>query len=149
MGQKEAVVKRRRGNCHSIPLAGLLLLLAPAVGVGSARCQVRVSADQELAARFSRLLIGDPDSLSCLLDPGESAISSRLGIEYDGVRNKFLIGFDFDEDTRQLLLRGVLRCQTTTEELADGFMLVKMDVQDHGPVRRFYFNQQRQLVSPV
>ena len=128
----------------------LIIFLMLCFLVGSAvRSQLKPVGEAAFAARFARLLIDGSDSLSSMVDPEESELSSRLGIQYDGVPHKYLIGFDFDEQTKQLIRSGARQCLTSVENLPEGFSVVKLEVPGHGGPRLFYFNARRQLISPV
>jgi hypothetical protein len=56
------------------------------------------------AEHFIRDLLSCPDSLSRWFDPADVAVAHRLGIQYDGVRNKNLIATD-PGDSLRLLFR--------------------------------------------
>ena len=137
-----------RSRAHSMGQAlGLTLAMGLCVCTASAR-DVRTD-HQEFAARFARLLIEDSDSLDALLDPEEAALSMRWGIQYENIARKYIIGFDFDAGTRQLLRSGVVRCQPVVESLPDGYRVVKIRVPDRNVSRSFYFNPKGQWISPV
>ena len=51
---------------------------------------------QSTPEKFIQALVNHDDNIKDYVDAGELARSERLGINYNGVKNKFLIGFDLD-----------------------------------------------------
>ena len=106
------------------------------------------SNTSEPAEGFVKALIHGETMMNKFVLPEELELSHRLRIEYEGVPNKFLIGFHFDEETRQALASGRLNYETSFESLDDGYSRVSVKVAGARETRSFFFKD-KFLVSPI
>ncbi len=77
----------------------------------------------------------------------ELSASRRLGIEYDHVNQKFMIGYDFDEEFRNAFFENKLKYTLTAESLDAEYARMTAEIPEKQK-RPFYFKSQR-LISPV
>ena len=56
------------------------------------------SLTHKRASQFIEAMINNSDSLDSFVLPEELAISKRLGITYEGVKNKFLISYEIPSE---------------------------------------------------
>ena len=108
-------------------IAVLLLTVVPASAITDAE-----------ARDFLKNLLSDSENLQSHVHPGELALSRRLGIQYEDVRNKFMISYGID-DTNAPTLHDI------TPLDSDFFLLT---VRSGGREYAYYFENDK-LVSPV
>lgn len=100
------------------------------------------------AESFVRALVWKRSALPAWFEPGELAVSRRLGIEYDGVEYKHLIGYDIDDSTRSLLKEGRAKYTISVEALDRANSRVTLTTGNAGDSREFYFRGMH-WVSPL
>jgi hypothetical protein len=122
-------------------LPAFLLLLLPRVLSSAA-------LSDTTAARFAQTLIRQDSALAEFVLPEELARSTRLGIEYRGVRHKFLIGYDLDPRVRQALKADSTGLRFEVRPLEEDYSLLTLRLPAQGYEKSFYFKGSR-LVSPV
>ncbi|MFH1070651.1 MAG: hypothetical protein V1794_13635 [Candidatus Glassbacteria bacterium] len=98
------------------------------------------------ARRFVRQLAENSDSLTFWPHPDELARSRRLGISYEGVKHKFLIGCGLEPAQARAVLAG--RYELKTENLGGGYSLVTLGLPEQNRERAFYFKDGR-FITPV
>lgn len=103
---------------------------------------------QTEAERFIAALAEDTVDLAELHLPEEFARSTRLGITYEGIRNKFLIGYSLEPEIKGLVQAGSNRLEVKLEPLADNYSLVRLLLPDSNYERTFYFKGLK-FISPV
>ncbi len=103
---------------------------------------------REEAERFVRALVWKPSALPAWFEPGELAVSHRLGIEYAGVEYKHLIGYDIDDSTRSLLREGHENYSIAVETLDHDDSRVTLTIGSAGKSREFFFRG-KHWVSPL
>lgn len=96
---------------------------------------------------FFDALIYNKDNIKNYVDENELARSQRLGINYTGVNNKFLIGYDIDENVKKDIRDGKLRYELKVTTLADGYSSVKFSIPPNKDSLRFFFYMEK-LVAP-
>lgn len=106
------------------------------------------SASMAFYEEFFRELILNPPQLARYHEPKELEAARRLGIEYEGEPNKFMIGYGFEESARRFLKEEGLRYTLTAESLDEGYTMLNVEIPQLGLTKRFSFRSQ-QLVSPV
>ncbi|HXG01612.1 MAG TPA: hypothetical protein VNL69_12530 [Bacteroidota bacterium] len=120
---------------------GLLICCSPAYSRDS-------SASMAFYEVFFRELMLNSSRLARYHEPKELEAARRLGIEYEGEPNKFMIGYGFEESARRFLRDEGLRYTLTAESLDEGYTMLNVEIPQLGLTKRFFFRSQ-QLVSPV
>ncbi|MGE5796142.1 MAG: hypothetical protein ACM34N_05120 [Ignavibacteria bacterium] len=87
---------------------------------------------------FFKDLIADADDLSKYLNKSELAKSERLGIRYEGIKNKFLISFDIDKQVKDEIRDGKTYL-LKEEDLEEDFSKITFFVQSRNYSKDFYF----------
>lgn len=101
---------------------------------------------KERATEFINLLCRDTSDLSSYIDTEELILSQRLGIEYEGVKNKFLIGNELPEKIRQAILNNeeknfdIINTQENYSE-----MIIK--IPGHNFEKTYYFKADKVISS--
>jgi hypothetical protein len=104
--------------------------------------------DRDAAGAFVRALIRNDDSLTPWLDRNDLAISHRLGITYDGVRQKSLIAYDLDDSTRKMLQGDRLPYFFTVDTLSGLNTRVNLTI-GNGALEKEYYFRERVAISPI
>jgi hypothetical protein len=99
------------------------------------------------AESFVRALVWKRSALPAWFEPGEMAVSRRLGIEYDAIEYKHLIGYDIDDSTRSLLKEGRVKYSIAVDALDRNNSRVTLTTGNAGDSREFYFRG-KHWVSP-
>src|SRR3970040_216960 len=76
-------------------------------------------------------LIKNEKDLHQYLHPDEFKKSTRLGIKYKDVTNKFLISYDIDEPVKQKVIKGELSYQVSYEQSEDDFAKAVFKISDN------------------
>ncbi len=97
------------------------------------------------ADRFISHLVLNDDSLKFYLDPSELRQSERLGIDYQGVTNKFLISYGLSSNLIMAIQSGNYKYRI--DSLGDSFSRLSIFVPDEG-LQQDYFFLHDKLVSP-
>jgi len=108
---------------------------------------IPINIDDKIKSFFNDLIAGTAD-LSEYLLKSELEKSKRLGIEYEKVKNKFIISFDIDGQIKKEISEKKIQYELKQEKLNDGFSKVIFLVQSRNYSKEFYFKD-NQLVSPV
>ena len=95
------------------------------------------SLTKERAERFALSLFYNSDSLSSMFSESTLKMSERLGIEYEGIKFKELISNDFDEDTKQLIVKDHENYTVQIDALEDGYS--KLSIIVNGISKQYYF----------
>jgi hypothetical protein len=103
---------------------------------------------QREAESFAESLVHRDRSLDSWFDRKTLAISHRLGISYEGVPFKPLIGYDIDDSTRDAVLNGHARLSVSIDSLGDGFSRVVTAAGGSALQREFYFEGTK-CISPL
>ncbi|MFI5211483.1 MAG: hypothetical protein ACHQIH_01255 [Ignavibacteria bacterium] len=91
--------------------------------------------------KFIGALIYDKENITDYINIDELASSARLGISYDGVKNKILIGTDIPEEIKTGIKSGKYQYSLKEELLTDGFISVALSIQAANYEKLFYFNE--------
>ena len=118
-----------RSNVHAILL--FCFLSAPLEGETLSR---------RGAELFASALIHRDLALDAWFDGEALSESRRLGIVYDGVAHKQLIGYDFDDATRDSIVTGRLPYTVSVDTIHDGYSRVVVALPRNGEKREFYFH---------
>ena len=119
-----------------IIVAALLLIQLPS--------QV-LARDQ--AESFIQALIAN-DDLQDFVDQSELEISGRLGIEYEGVDNKFLISYDIEDSIKNSINRGEIDYTMDVTDLEADYSKIVFSIPELSYQREFYFKG-RKYISPI
>jgi len=88
------------------------------------------------------------DDFSEWVDADAIRSSRRLGIEYTGIRHKFLIQYDLPPRVRNGIRSGKLKVEAIETTLEDGYSRVTVADSTAEKSQNFYFKN-RKLISPV
>jgi hypothetical protein len=97
---------------------------------------------------FFNDIIADTGNLSKYLNKSELAKSERLGIEYEKVKNKFLISFDIDEPIKNEIRENKTLYQLKEEKLGEDFLKITFFVSSRSYSKEFFFKDNK-LISPA
>ncbi len=102
--------------------------------------------DVERARAFIRAVASGSDSLEAFHHPDELALSQRFGIQYEGVRQKFMLGYDLapQEKLRVLASDAAWNVEVSAEQ--DGWAVARLRI---GSIERAFYFQDGYFVTPV
>ncbi len=100
----------------------------------------------ERARAFVRAVAGESDSLAEFHHPDELALSRRLGIEYEGVRHKFMLGYDLTAAQKHRVLASAAAWSVEVSDERDGWAVARLSL---GPVERAFYFKDGWFVTPV
>ncbi|UCH64359.1 MAG: hypothetical protein JSW63_06890 [Ignavibacterium sp.] len=103
--------------------------------------------DQERATSFIDALINSSDSLEDFVLPEELSLSKRLGINYQGVKNKFLISYNIPLKVIEEIKRNKMYYQTNIEKIDEEFSILQFEVKQLDFNTKYYFKN-AYLISP-
>lgn len=98
--------------------------------------------------KFVKALINNGDNIRDFVDETELTRSERLGITYTDVKNKFLIGYDIDEQVKSDLKEGRLQYDVKEKVLEDNYSQVEFSVPAIKYSKLFYFHHGK-FISPT
>lgn len=93
-----------------------------------------------------KLLIKNSIEISNYIYPAELQISNRFGIEYDGIKNKFLIANEIPNELSNNLLTEKIKYDYELKNLEDNFSLLTLTIRSLN-IKREYFLKDSFLVS--
>ncbi len=111
-------------------------------------CAFSQTLEKQEAEKFVRDLVWRRDSLAYWFDQSGVRTARRLGIEYEGVEYKNLIGYDIDDSVRAMVRTRGLGHSMTIDSLDDGCALVTISYDGLQGSWRFYFKGNR-CMSPL
>lgn len=100
---------------------------------------VPLSYSQSIPQKFFDALIYDKPGITDLINKNELKYSKRLGIEYDSVKNKILIGYELPDEIRSGITSGKYKYEIKEQPLADTYTEVTISVPDANYSRKYYF----------
>ncbi|CAN5631987.1 hypothetical protein BH10BAC5_BH10BAC5_00680 [soil metagenome] len=92
-------------------------------------------------ADFFNALISDSDDLRSYVEPTELARSERLRITYTGVKNKFILANDIQENVKEEIRKGNLKYEIHESPLEDNYSIVYIVILQLNDSLRFYFHE--------
>ena len=98
--------------------------------------------------KFVKALINNSDNIRDFVDESELTRSERLGMTYTGVKDKFLIGYDIDEQVKSDLKEGRLLYDVKEKTLEDNYSQVEFSVPSIKYSKLFYFRDGK-FISPT
>jgi hypothetical protein len=101
----------------------------------------------ERASDFIEAIINGSNSLEKLVLPEELAISKRLGITYDGVKNKFLISYEIPGEIINEIKNKKAGYKINIEKLDEQFSILHFEVPEKNYETKYYFENEF-LTSP-
>jgi hypothetical protein len=96
---------------------------------------------------INNLLTGST-KISDYIFPDEYNISNRLGIEYEGVKNKFLIANDFPEEISHDLIKGKIKYEYKINMLEDNFSVLTFKIPFLNIKKEFFLKDSLLVTSP-
>ena len=96
---------------------------------------------------FFDALINNKNNLKEFIDATELERSQRLGISYNGVENKFILGNDIKTEIKEQILAGSLNYEIHETKLEDNFSLIYFVIPELKDSLRFYFKNGK-FISP-
>ncbi len=97
---------------------------------------------------FIDALISGNENIRDFVDESELIRSERLGINYNDIKNKFLISYDIDENVKSGIKEGKFTYKTEEKNLENGFSGIKFTVPSMNYIKHFYFYAGK-FVSPT
>lgn len=94
---------------------------------------------QSIPQKLIDALIYDKPEIIENVNNDELKRSQRLGIEYNGVKNKFIIGGDIPQELKEGVKNGKYKYDVTEKPLADSYSEVTFKIPDAGYNKVFYF----------
>lgn len=99
-----------------------------------------VTNAQSTAQEFFDALIYDKPEITGSVDQNELAKSERLGIKYDGINSKFLIGYELPDEIKAGIKSGKFKYEIKEQSLADTYTEVTFSVPAANYSRKYYFD---------
>lgn len=99
-----------------------------------------ITFSQTIPEKFFDALIYDKSELSDYINKDELKHSSRLGIEYTGVKNKILIGYELPDEIKSGIISGKYKYEIKEQPLADTYTEVTFSVPAVNYTRKCYFD---------
>ena len=97
---------------------------------------------QEKASRFIEAIINNGDSLESLVLPEELSLSKRLGIAYEGVKNKFLISYEIPDEIINGIKNGKADYKINIENVDEQFSILHFEVPAMNYKTEYYFKNE-------
>lgn len=107
----------------------------------------KISISQGSQKLFIEELINNGDDLGKYVDAKELAKSKRLGINYDGVKYKFIISYDINEKVKDDVKNKGLKYGVHETDLGNGFSLAEFTVPSINYSKKFYFKNGKWISS--
>lgn len=123
-----------------------VLLLSIAIFLLSVSLSAQ-SLNSKKADQFIWAMINNQDSLESFVFPEELSISKRLGITYDGVKNKFLISYEIPDEIIKEIKSKKTDYKVNVENLQDDYSILHFEVPSKNYKTQFYFKNDY-LISP-
>jgi hypothetical protein len=101
----------------------------------------------ERASKFIEAIITGSDSLENFVLPEELAISKRLGIQYEGVKNKFLISYEIPAQIIKEIKNRQINYNIAIQNIDDEYSILNFVVSSKNYKTKFYFKNEY-LISP-
>lgn len=138
----------QRENKRPKPLKNKVRCLVPILllGLSFSSSTKANNLSKEKAERFIRHLATNGDSLRDDVDPAEYIRSERLGINYVGVKNKFLISYELKSDIISEMESGNYKYRI--DSLDNHFFRLNIHVPDKDLQQDYYFLNDK-LASPI
>ena len=102
----------------------------------------------ELAESFVRTLAESSARMEIFHHPEELALSNRLGISYDGIPHKFMLGYDLSPEQKKAILESDSSWSIKIDNEADGWSVLHLKFLRNGDERIFYF-QDDYFITPI
>jgi len=102
---------------------------------------------RDRAESFIQALIANND-LQEFVDQSELEISGRLGIQYEGVDNKFLISYGIEDSIKNGINRGEIDYAIDVSDLEGVYSKAILSVPELSYQKEFHFKDQR-YISPI
>jgi hypothetical protein len=106
------------------------------------------SFSQNKQREFIEALINNSENLEKFIDENELVKSSRLGINYDSVKYKFLISYDIDDKVKEEIKTNGVKYEVKTDELGNGYSMTEFSAPSINYTKQFYFKN-RKWISPI
>lgn len=101
---------------------------------------IHPALSQNIPQKFFDALVYDKPDITDYINKDELAFSKRLGIEYDSVANKVLIGYEIPDEIKQGIRSGKYKYELNEQPLADTYTELTFSVPDAKYIRKYYFN---------
>lgn len=96
---------------------------------------------QSIPQKFFDALIYNKSEITDYINKDELNYSSRLGISYDSVKNKILIGYELPDEIKSGILSGKYKYEIIEQPLADTYTEVTFSVPDANYSRKYFFSE--------
>jgi hypothetical protein len=121
-----------------------LMILAPALPAGAKEPAI----SEQAAGAFVTDLIENESALDKWVFEPELDAARRLGIEYHGVANKYLISYDLNDGIRDLAQKGLTTPRIEVHPLESGHARLSLAFDGMDGQLEFYFRGNK-LISPI
>ncbi len=135
------------GGCR-LRVTFVVQAIAVAALVFSAGAGKKQESGMRFYERFFSLLMNNSPELASYHEPRQLELSRRLGLEYEGEQNKFMIGYGFEESARRLFREEGLRYTLSAESLDASHIQLTVEIPELNLKKRFIFDGDK-LISPV
>lgn len=99
-----------------------------------------VTISQTTPRKFFDALIYDKVEITDYVNKDELVKSERLGVTYNGVKNKFMLGYELPDEIKDGVKSGKYKYEVKEQPLADTYTQVTISVPDANFSKVFYFN---------
>lgn len=96
---------------------------------------------QSIPQKFFDALIYNKSEITDYINKDELNYSNRLGISYDSVKNKILIGYELPDEIKSGILSGKYKYEIIEQPLADTYTEVTVSVPDANYSRKYFFSE--------
>jgi hypothetical protein len=100
-----------------------------------------ISFSGSIPQKFIDALIYDKPDIIEYINKDENTRSKRLGIVYNGVKNKSLIGFEIPEEIKTGIQNGKYKYEISEKPLEDSYIEVTFKVPEVNFTRTYYFKE--------
>ncbi len=104
--------------------------------------------EQQPVEQFVNSLLYSNQDISSFVNQEELRLSQRFGITYDGIQNRFLISYDFDNDIKHQIQSRAVEPLVTKERVSDSVVKLTISIPEAKQQKAFYFREDK-LISPV
>ncbi|MBE2228122.1 MAG: hypothetical protein IAE93_12285 [Ignavibacteria bacterium] len=96
---------------------------------------------QTIPQKFFDALIYDKAEICDFINKDELKYSSRLGIEYTGVKNKIFIGYELPDEIKSGIESGKYKYEIKEQPLADSYTEATLSVPETNYSHKYYFKK--------
>ena len=120
----------------------------------SASAQEKIKIPDRIKLFFSEMIDSSYDNnqsqndLSIFVDEESLKLSRRLDINYEGVKNKFLLSYEIAPKIINEIRENKLKYELISERLSNDFVKIEFNISSLNYSKSYYFKN-NELISPV